>query len=223
MASSPGTRHSKVLRRTLLVLLLGVSCALLYRFNYISHLTYSNEDFHIATYTSTIDQDADGVDDQTDILASTRAYIATEPIYKSAYYDGGYPDDQYGVCTDVIAFGLLGAGYDLQALMDADIHAHPEWYTHIDTPDRNIDFRRVPNVRTYLKHHAIVLTKDVDAIEQWQGGDIVVFNNHIGIISDKRNHKGQPFVIHHANPVQKSYEEDILGYRHDITGHFRIS
>ena len=196
---------------------------LLYRFNYIAQLTYSDADFGIPTYTSQVDQDNDGVDDQTDILTSTRAYIATEPIYKSVYYDGGYPNDQYGVCTDVIAFGLLGAGYDLQALMDADIHAHPERYTHVDTPDRNIDFRRVPNVRAYLKHHAIVLTTDVSDIAQWQGGDIVVFNNHIGIVSDKRNHKGQPFVIHHANPVQRSYEEDILGYRHDITGHFRIS
>lgn len=49
-----------------------------------------------------------GVDDQTDILNSTREYIATKPKYKSKYYNSGYSDDEYGVCTDVIAFALLG-------------------------------------------------------------------------------------------------------------------
>lgn len=47
--------------------------------------------------------------------------------------------------------------------------------------------------------------------------------NHIGIVSDKRNKNGVSFVIHHANPYQKYYEEDILEYRNDIIGHYRIS
>lgn len=55
------------------------------------------------------------------------------------------------------------------------------------------------------------------------GGDIVVFENHIGIVSDKRNRNGIPFVIHHANPYQRDYEEDILEYHNDIVGHYRIS
>ena len=55
------------------------------------------------------------------------------------------------------------------------------------------------------------------------GGDIVVFKKHIGIISDKRNRKGICFVIHHANPYQIYYEEDILEHRDDIIGHYRIS
>ena len=54
-------------------------------------------------------------------------------------------------------------------------------------------------------------------------GDIVVFKNHIGIVSDNRNRKGISFVIHHANPYQKYYEEDILEYHNDIVGHYRIS
>ena len=56
-----------------------------------------------------------------------------------------------------------------------------------------------------------------------QGGDIVIFKNHIGIVSDKRNKKGITFIIHHANPFQKYYEEDILEYMDDIVGHYRIS
>ena len=54
-------------------------------------------------------------------------------------------------------------------------------------------------------------------------GDIIVFKKHIGIVSDKRNKNGVPFIIHHANPYQRYYEEDILENREDIVGHFRIS
>lgn len=50
-----------------------------------------------------------------------------------------------------------------------------------------------------------------------------MFRRHIGIISDVRNKKGIPFVIHNANPVQVRYEEDILEIWGEITGHYRIS
>ena len=43
------------------------------------------------------------------------------------------------------------------------------------------------------------------------------------LVSDKRNKNGIPFIIHHANPFQKNYEEDILELRNDIVGHYRIS
>jgi uncharacterized protein YijF (DUF1287 family) len=75
----------------------------------------------------------------------------------------------------------------------------------------------------YFKHTAISLTTDIDKIEEWQGGDIVVFKKHIGIVSDKRNDKGISLVIHHNSPFQASYEEDILEKRNDIVGHYRIS
>ena len=93
----------------------------------------------------------------------------------------------------------------------------------IDVIDKNIDFRRVQNLKVYLDNNAIVLTKDINKIKEWQGGDIVVFKNHIGIVSDKRNKKGISFIIHHANPYQRYYEEDILEYRNDIIGHYKIS
>ena len=82
----------------------------LYRFNYLPHRKYTNADFGITPYTSAVDKDGDGVDDQADILQSAWEYLATKPKYKSKYYGTGYPDDEYGVCTDVVAFGLRGAG-----------------------------------------------------------------------------------------------------------------
>lgn len=195
---------------------------LLYLFNFIPHRKYSNADFNIETYISEVDKDNDGVDDQTDILNNVKNYIKTKPRYKSKYYASGYPDDDYGVCTDVVAFGLKDAGYDLRELVDADIRENPDNYD-IETIDRNIDFRRVKNLKVYFANNAISLTTDIYDIDSWQGGDIVVFEKHIGIISDNRNKKGIPFVIHHANSYQKYYEEDILELRNDIIGHYRIS
>ncbi len=209
------------MKRVILLLIVIIGIIILYKFNIIPHIRYSNEHFNITPYISINDQDKDGLDDQSDILMNAKAYIKKKPKYKSQYYASGYPDDEYGVCSDVVAFSLLDAGYDLQELVDQDIKEHSEDYH--DVGDRNIDFRRVRNLKVYFDNHAISLTTDIEDIEQWQGGDIVVFKGHIGIVSDKRNYKGIPFVIHHANPYQIYYEEDILENHNDIIGHYRIS
>ena len=109
-------------------------------------------------------------------------------------------------------------------LVNEDITDYKERY-NIKSIDKNIDFRRVRNLNVYLKNNHISLTTDLSKIAEWQGGDIIVFKDHIGIISDKRNKKGIPFLIHHANPMQINYEEDILElYNKDyIIGHYRIS
>ena len=205
----------------LLVLLIFV-IYILYQINFIPHKKYTNIDFNITTYKSKIDLDNDGIDDQTDILNNAIKYIETKPKYKSKYYENGYPDDNYGVCTDVVAFSLKDAGYDLMELVYNDIKNNRDKYD-IDLIDKNIDFRRVRNLKVYFENNAISLTTDIKDISNWQGGDIVIFENHIGIVSDNRNKNGIPFIIHHANPYQLYYEEDILENRNDIIGHYRIS
>lgn len=177
-------------------------------------------DGDIPRVQSSVDKDGDGIDDQTDILQSALDYISSRPKYKSKYYETGYPDDGYGVCTDVVANALKGAGYDLMELVQEDIEENPGDYD-IGQPDVNIDFRRVNNLKVYFEHTAESLTTDVSAIEEWQGGDIVVFKNHIGVVSDRRNENGVPYVIHHNDPMQTTYEEDILEERDDIEGHYR--
>lgn len=179
--------------------------------------TGSIEQFH-----SSVDKDGDGIDDQVDILEGTLAYVDTHPKYKSKYYNIGYPDDGYGVCTDVVANAMKAAGYDLMELVSEDIAAHPDDYD-IEEPDKNIDFRRVKNLKVYFKNNAISLTTDVSDIREWQGGDIMIFKNHIGVVSDRRNKDGVPYVIHHNDPQQKNYEQDILETRNDIVGHYRVS
>ena len=204
----------------LLTILIGTTYAL-YVYNYLPHRKYTNADFNIETYKSSVDLDNDGIDDQTDILNNVRTYVATKPKYKSKYYDTGYPNDNYGVCTDVVVFGLKAAGYDLQELVDQDIRENRSRY-NIKTVDKNIDFRRVRNLKIYFDNYAISLSTSLDDISDWQGGDIVIFPSHIGIVSDKRNKDGIPFLIHHANPYQRYYEEDVLKM-YKIEGHYRIS
>lgn len=212
-------------KKVVVIIILAILLSLiltLYNFNYLPHKKYTNQDFDIKTYKSAIDKDNDGIDDQTDILQNTRKYIAKKPKYKSKYYETGYPNDNYGVCTDVVAFALLEAGYDLKELVNEDIKKNKELY-NIDIIDKNIDFRRVKNLQVYFKNNAISLTTDINDITAWQGGDIVIFKKHIGIVSDKRNKKGISFIIHHANPFQLYYEEDVLEKYTDIVGHYRIS
>ena len=211
-----------IITTSTIVILIIIVLYVLYYLNYIPHKKYTNTDFNIMTYKSKIDKDNDGIDDQTDILNNARDYIKTKPKYKSKYYTTGYPNDEYGVCTDVVAFALKDAGYDLMELVNEDIKANKDLY-NIDNIDKKIDFRRVQNLKIYLDNNAISLTTDINKINEWQGGDIIVFKKHIGIVSDSRNKKGISFIIHHVNPYQRYYEEDILEYRDDIIGHYRIS
>lgn len=174
------------------IVILIILTILLYAFRIIPHKQYTNSDFNIEDYISSIDKDNDGIDDQTDLLQNVKKYIETKPKYKSQYYGTGYPNDEYGVCTDVVAFGLKDTGYDLMELVNEDITNNKENY-NIDIIDKNIDFRRVRNLYVYFKNNHISLTTDITQIEEWQGGDIIVFKDHIGIISDKRNKKRNSF------------------------------
>lgn len=209
------------MKKYIVLLIVFILIIVLYNGGVIPPFTFCDRDFNITTIVSKQDRDHDGVDDQSDILSHAFHYIETRPKYKSAYYATGYPDDGYGVCTDVVAFSLRGAGYDLMELVNQDILNSPNDY-EIHVVDKNIDFRRVRNLLIYFKRNAISLTTDLSEISEWQGGDIVVFDEHIGIVSNKRNYKGIPLLIHHANPFQFRYEEDVMEY-YEILAHYRIS
>lgn len=183
-----------------------------------SQIPYSAKSLGITEITSEKDEDNDDVDDYSDICEGAKAYISTLPKYKSKYYEGGYPDDGCGVCTDVIWNALKAAGYDLKSMVDADIATHPDTYTNINTPDPNIDFRRVKNIKIFLDRNAKIMSLSFDNPEDWQAGDIVVFTKHIAICSDKRNKDGIPFIIHHDSKGPRE-ANDINHYK--IVGHYR--
>ena len=185
---------------------------------------YTAEDFGITTVVSEIDANHNGIDDYQDILLGARIDAENHPTYDGRYWDTGYPPDDIGVCTDVIWRAFKNAGYNLREMVDQDIKISNEDDYHIKYPDSNIDFRRVGNLYVFFSKYAQSLTLDIHDISEWQPGDIVVFGKykHIGIISDKRNRKGIPYVIH--NSGQPLREEDVLETRakiDPISGHFR--
>ena len=210
-----------------LVLVLAVCVFLAWFYNLIPRPYYTGEDFGVETVYSPLDQNGNGVDDYTDILLGARRDAENKPRYDGSYREGGYPPEDVGVCTDVIWRALEYAGYDLKALVDADIAQNPHLYPGLDEdgPDPNIDFRRVRNLKVYLDRHAQALTVDLTDIAAWQPGDIVTFDGgttHIGVVSDKRNRDGVPWLIH--NSGQPNREEDALeklAAFKEITGHYR--
>lgn len=188
---------------------------------------YYGEDFGIERVYSSVDYNENGVDDYTDILYGARKDAQNHPKYDGSYVVGGYPSDDVGVCTDVVWRAFKNAGYSLKDMVDADIAKRQADYTNVQTPDPDIDFRRVKNLRVFFEGCATRLTDDINDVSEWQAGDIVIFGNdkHIGIVSDKRNSKGQPYIIH--NGGQPKREEDFFsrldvigGY--EVTGHYRF-
>lgn len=175
------------------------------------------------------DQNKNDIPDQLDIVLTARKEVEQRTPYKSVYYDGGYPPDSEGVCTDVVWRGLMGAGINLKDLMDQDIAENTDLYPRVGgAPDPNIDFRRVPNQSVFFERFAQPLTTevikgDVGNLEQWQPGDIVVFLggdfDHVGIVSDKRTKDGIPYIIHNTYPFAS--EIKLTSFKSPITGHFR--
>lgn len=186
---------------------------------------------------SIYDKDNDGKEDQTDILESARERTQHEVNYIDTYYseNEGKPPDDEGVCTDLFWRGLDGAGYDFQELLYQDMIINPEDYPlgiwGVPEPNRYIDFRRVPNIEAYLNKFAQSLTTKVEPcnyenLNEWQGGDIVIFmldgigpSDHIAFVSDKRDRSGLPYLIH--NYGFGTVEQPGLMNFGEIVGHYR--
>ncbi|MGV8122591.1 MAG: DUF1287 domain-containing protein [Candidatus Xenobiia bacterium LiM19] len=161
---------------------------------------------------------------QKELLKGARSTLGDR--YDSGYYAGGPPPKGRGACTDVLYYALLKAGLNLQNAVDDDKRKYSSLYSGIR--DRNIDYRRCPNLVVWFKGYTKTLTTKVNksSLSKWKPGDIVIWTfskngvtaDHCGIISDKESSKGIPLVIHNFPPMSK--EEDVLmSWR--IVGHFR--
>ena len=184
--------------------------AVAWHFNILPEKSYTAKDFGIVVLQSDVDYNQNGRDDYEDILMGAKLEAENHPRYNGAYFQGGYPPSDIGVCSDVIWRAFRHAGYNIRDMVDADIQRRREAYTEIVEPDSNIDFRRVRNLRIFFEEYAKKLTTDIEEIEEWQPGDIVIFgeNDHIGIVSDRRNKKGRPYIIHNAG--QPNRDEDYI-------------
>lgn len=182
---------------------------------------YNANNFDIKTIYSKVDYNNNLIDDYSDFVLGAREESKNKTMYISKYYENGYPPNNEGVCTDVIWRAFKYAGYSLKDMVNKDINDYPEDYKDAEK-DSNIDFRRVRNLEVFFNKYAELHTLNPDSIESWQPGDIVIFGNskHIGIISDKRNINGIPYVIHNKTLYAK--EEDYLT-KSEITGHYRFN
>lgn len=188
-------------------------------------MTSSETERRYPRVSSSVDFNDNGTDDYADIVAGARADAERHPTYDSGYYEGGYPPDDRGACTDTVWRAFRQAGYDLKAMVDADIAAHPDDYAAVaPSPDPNIDFRRTGVLDVFFSKYGQTLTTDTTDYAQWQGGDIVVFetSRHIGVVSDKRDKQGTSYLIH--NMGQRQRENDYLAFaKHmKVTGHYRF-
>ncbi|MBE6113836.1 MAG: DUF1287 domain-containing protein [Erysipelotrichaceae bacterium] len=214
----------KLIRKVLkLVVLTGLVFGLYLadHYNLFPQRYYTNEELGIDTILSHHDFNENGVDDSLDLLLGARADALQHPTYDDAYYEGGFPPSDIGVCTDVIWRAFREAGYDLREMVDLDIRNRSDAY-EIEIRDKNIDFRRVTNLRVFLDTYAYHLTTNPEYTSQWQPGDIVIFgdNTHIGIVSDRRTKDGRVYIIH--NGGQPIREEDYLK-RAKVSAHYRFN
>lgn len=152
--------------------------------------------------------------------------VKYDPAYSGIAFPNGDVPREKGVCTDVVIRAYRDAfGIDLQALVNADMKANFSLYPKIwglRTTDKNIDHRRVPNLRVFLKRQSAALPITTNP-DDWQPGDL--FTSliggrlpHIGFVSDRQARNGNPLAIHNIGGGTR--EEDVI-FAHQLNGHFR--
>lgn len=161
------------------------------------------------------------------LISAAEAQVGVVTVYDPAYvtldYPGGDVAPDRGVCTDVLVRALRRAhGIDLQAALNRDMSRHFASYPAnwgLSRPDRNIDHRRVPNLRRLFERlGAEVTTGD------FQPGDIVTSllpGNlpHITIVTNRMG-ATDPMIVH--NIGAGTWVEDRLR-DFPITGHYRLT
>jgi uncharacterized protein YijF (DUF1287 family) len=163
------------------------------------------------------------------LIGSARAQLGVTLYYDSTYTGLPFPNGdvprEKGVCTDVLIRAYRDAfGIDLQALVNADMRAafgaYPKKWG-LRAPDRNIDHRRVPNLRIWLARRRAALPIPAQG-SGWQPGDIFTSLisgkfTHIGLVSDRPGRQS-PRIIHNIGGGAR--EEDAL-LDWPITGRYR--
>jgi len=152
--------------------------------------------------------------------------------YDSSYRKIDYPlgdvPADLGVCSDVIVRAYRGIDIDLQQLIHEDMKNNFSVYPKIwglSRTDRNIDHRRVPNLRAFFKRHGKSLSISGNP-NDYKPGDLVTWNlksngslPHIGIVTNLYSHdKKRPVIMHNIGRGQVL--EDML-FDYEITGHYR--
>lgn len=174
------------------------------------------------------------------ILETVREYSEGEVRYDSSYvkmaYPGGEPPAGRGACTDLVIAGLRSVGIDLQRQLQEDIDRAPGEYRRAlrhygsESPDPNIDHRRVANLEIYFRRHLVAVPL---AGGGWRPGDLVVWDqnrdgwaDHMGVVADRRAGSGRPLVYHNyprrGHHPGVAHAGDCLEEWRRV-GHYRVS
>jgi uncharacterized protein YijF (DUF1287 family) len=135
---------------------------------------------------------------EQDLVAAAIDRTQHDVTYNGSYFTIAYPNgdvpENIGVCTDVIIRTYRALGTDLQVLVHEDMARNFDVYPSkriwdLNTTDKNIDHRRVPNLQVFLSRHGDVLPV-TEAAKDYAAGDLVTWilpGNlpHIGIVTDK--------------------------------------
>jgi len=160
-------------------------------------------------------------------LERTTHHVHYDGRYIAISYPGGDVPDSIGVCTDVVIRSYRALGVDLQKRVHEDMKENfSEYPTHwgLSRPDRNIDHRRVPNLRRFFERHGESITVTQNGSD-YRPGDLVTWMlpgnlPHIGVVSDRVGVSGNPRIVHNIGSGPKL--EDRL-FDFPITGHYRYS
>ncbi len=171
-------------------------------------------------------------DPKLDLVEAARHQIGKttgyDPSYRAMDYPNGDVPLDSGVCTDVVVRAMRSAlKLDLQKLVHEDIRNNFAQYPRnwgLNHPDKNIDHRRVPNLRTFFKRRGWSLIVSRNAAD-YRPGDMVTCIvppqlPHIMIVSDKKSRQGHRLIIHNIGAGVQ--EEDRL-FEFELTGHYRIN
>ena len=168
---------------------------------------------------------------RTRLVAAARAQIGVTTRYDPAYvrlsYPGGDIPRDRGVCTDVLIRAYRdGLGIDLQQLVHEDMRANFALYPRawgLRGPNRDIDHRRVLNLRSFFKRKGLELPITSSGAD-YAPGDIVTQTlpgglAHVVLVADARSTDGiRPLAIHNIGAGTRL--EDTL-FAYPITGHYR--
>ena len=159
----------------------------------------------------------------------TTHQVRYDGSYVSIPYPNGDVPSNIGVCTDVIIRSYRAIGTDLQKLVHEDMAQNFNQYPSkriwgLNSPDKNIDHRRVPNLQTYFTRHGVKMAISSSS-KDYAAGDIVtwmVSGNlpHIGIVTNKiSSSTGNPLIVHNIGAGPKL---DVMLFDYPITGHYRF-
>jgi len=160
-------------------------------------------------------------------LRQVNVTVTYDPAYRKLTYPMGDVPRDRGVCTDVIVRAYRDAfGRDLQRQVHEDMRRHFSAYPKhwgLKRPDRNIDHRRVPNLRVFFALHGTRLPVS-EAPGDYLPGDLITQTiagrlPHIGIVTHLRSNDGlRPLIVHNIGAGARL--EDTL-FEFPITGHYR--